>query len=148
MVPVTFTETVQEVLCAKDTLDRLTEEEPATPAATPPQLLLKLLGVATAKPAGRSSMNEMPVKVTPMFGLVMLKVSEVTPLEGMVAAPNALAMVGGLATVRVKICVASDPTPLCAVMVRTSTSSVPDKEVPASVAVPFWECDASNSSAQ
>jgi hypothetical protein len=137
VVPVAFTETVHDVLGPNVPLDKLTEEEPTTPEATPPQVLLRLLGVATTRPAGKLSVKAILVRVTPKFGLVMLKVSEVTPFRGILAAPNALLMIGGLATVRVKICVASDPTPLCAVIVSTSTSSVPDKEVPASVAVPF-----------
>jgi hypothetical protein len=46
-----------------------------------------------------------PVSATPAFGLVRLKVSEVVPLTGMVAAPKALLIAGALATVRLAVAV-------------------------------------------
>jgi len=41
----------------------------------------------------------------PVFGLVMLKVREVEPFNGMLAAPNAFVIVGGVATVRLAVAV-------------------------------------------
>ncbi len=101
VVPVTFTETVHDALTASVPPARLTEADPDTAVAVPPQVLLRLLGVATVSPAGRLSVKTSPVSAKPEFGLVMLKVSEVLPFSGIVAAPNVLTMDGGLATVRV-----------------------------------------------
>ena len=89
--------------------DRLTNPEPAVAMAVPPQVLLNAFGVATTRPAGRLSVNAMPVSVKPMFGLLMLKVSDVVPFNGMLAAPNALVIVGGLATVRTAVAVLPVP---------------------------------------
>ena len=104
VVPCTFTDTVQLALAASVPPDRLTEPDPLTAVAVPPQLLLRFDGVATTKPAGRLSVNAMPVSVI-VFGLVMLKASEVVPFNGIVAAPNPLLMLGGLATVRFALAV-------------------------------------------
>ena len=136
VVPVTSRDNVQLTLGPRIPLDKLTTGAPAAALTTPTQVVLKLLGVDTKSPAGRLSVKATPVRVTPMFGSVMVKVSEVLPLISIAAAPNAFATIGGLATVRVKTCVASGPMPLCAVMTRTSTSSVPEFEVPDNVAVP------------
>jgi len=100
VVPVIFRETAQEALAARVAPERLTEVAPATAVAVPPQVLLRLFGVATARPAGRLSVNASPVRARPMLGLVTLNVSEVAPLIGMVGAPKALVMDGGVATVR------------------------------------------------
>src|SRR5712671_1468325 len=53
VVPCTFTETVQLALAANVPPDKLTEPEPATAVAVPPQVLLSALGVAITRPAGR-----------------------------------------------------------------------------------------------
>ena len=45
------------------------ELEPAVAVAVPPQVLFKLFGVATIRPAGRASVNVIPVSVIPLFGL-------------------------------------------------------------------------------
>src|SRR5882724_622054 len=100
VVPVTFTDNVHEALTATVPPDRLTDPEPATAVAVPPHVLVRPFGVATTKPAGRLSVNATPVSATPAFGFVMVKVSEVEPFSGIVAAPNALLIVGGAATVR------------------------------------------------
>jgi hypothetical protein len=55
------------------------------------------------------SVKATPVSATPAFGLVRLKVSEVVPLTGIVATPNALVIAGALATV--KLAVAVFPVP-------------------------------------
>src|SRR5713226_1778642 len=68
--------------------------------AVPPQVLDNPLGVATTRPAGRLSVKAIPVSAMVVFGFVMVKVNDVVPFKGMLAAPNALVMVGGEATTR------------------------------------------------
>jgi hypothetical protein len=109
VVPCTLTETVQLALAASVPAERLMEPEPATAVAVPPQVLLNALGVATTNPAGRLSVKAIPVSVTLVFGFWMVNVSEVVPFSGIVAAPNALVIVGGEATV--KLAVAVFPVP-------------------------------------
>src|SRR5258706_601745 len=92
VVPCTFTDTVQLAVAANVPPDRLTEPEPATAVAVPPQVLLRLLGVATTSPAGRISVKAIPLSATVVFGLLMVKVSDVAPFSGIWAAPNALLM--------------------------------------------------------
>src|SRR5258708_1414451 len=73
--------------------------EPATAVAVPPQVFESPLGVATTSPVGRVSVKATPVSATVLAaGLVMVKVREVVPFSGMVAAPNALAIDGGATT--------------------------------------------------
>ena len=105
VVPCTFNETAQLALTAMVPADKLAEEDPATAVAVPPQVLVKLLGVATTNPAGRLSVKATPLSNTFVFGFEMLKVSEVAPFNGMLAAPNAFAIVGGEATVRFAVAV-------------------------------------------
>ena len=88
---------------------RLAEPAPDTAVAVPPHVLFRLLGVATTNPAGKLSVKAIPVSVTAAFGLVTLKVKEVVPFSGIVAAPNVLVIVGGLTTV--KFAVAVFPVP-------------------------------------
>src|SRR5262249_43200460 len=109
VVPCTSTDTVQEVLAARVPPERLTELAPPTAVAAPPQVFVWLGGEATTRPAGRLSVKAMPLSVTPAFALVMVKVSDVVPFNGMVAAPKALAMLGGLATVRLAVAVLPVP---------------------------------------
>src|SRR5438046_3025590 len=105
VVPCTFTETVHEALVARVPADRLTEPEPATAVAVPPQVLLRPFGVATTRPAGKLSVKATPVRATLVFGFVMLNVSDVVPFNGICAAPNALLIDGGEATVRFALAV-------------------------------------------
>src|ERR1700747_3365209 len=65
VVPVTFNETVHEALVPNVAPARLAEEEPTTAVAVPPQVLFKLLGVATTRPAGRLSVKATPLNVRP-----------------------------------------------------------------------------------
>jgi hypothetical protein len=109
VVPCTFSETVQEALATRVPLERLVEPAPDTAVAVPPHVLFRLLGVATTNPAGKLSVKATPVSVIAAFGLVTLKVKEVVPFSGIVAAPNALVIAGGLATVR--FAVAEFPVP-------------------------------------
>ncbi|HEY2234790.1 MAG TPA: hypothetical protein VGK01_15060, partial [Candidatus Angelobacter sp.] len=99
-MPVTFTENVQEALAASDAPDKLITFVPAVAVIVPPpQVPVRPLGVEMTRPAGKVSLNPTPVSVVVVLGLLMVKLSEVVPFSGMVAAPNALLMVGGATTV-------------------------------------------------
>src|SRR5205807_8862136 len=100
VVPATFSDTVQEAPGARLAPLKLTDDDPFTAVAVPEHVLAKLPGVATTSPAGRLSVNATPFKVR--LALVLLKVSVrlVLPFSGIVAAPNAFAIVGGLMTVK------------------------------------------------
>jgi len=100
VVPCTLTTTVQLPLAAIVPPLRLIEPEPAVAVTVPLQVLLNPFGVATTRPAGRLSVKATPLSATPVFGFVMVKVSDVVPFSGIVAAPNALAMDGGETTVK------------------------------------------------
>ena len=76
-----------------------TVPEPAVAVAVPPQLLVRAFGVATIIPAGRLSVKATPLSETVFAaGLVRVKVSEVTPFNGTLAAPKAFAITGGATT--------------------------------------------------
>src|SRR5262249_29141872 len=81
--PVTLSEIVHEEFAASVPPLRLTEPDPAAAVAVPPQLLESPLGVATLRPAGSESLNAIPVKASAVFGLLMLKVSEVLAFSRM-----------------------------------------------------------------
>jgi hypothetical protein len=100
VVPCTLTTTVQLPLAAIVPALRVIEPEPAVAVTVPLQVLLSPFGVATTRPAGRLSVKATPLSATLVFGLVMVKVSDVVPFSGMVAAPNALAIDGGVTTVK------------------------------------------------
>src|SRR5579862_6566591 len=104
VVPVTLTETAHEPLAAMVPPDRLTLEDPAVAVAVPPQVLLRLGVPATTSPSGRLSVNATPL-AGDVFGLEIAKLKVVVPLSGMLAAPNAFVMLGGLATVRFALAV-------------------------------------------
>ena len=74
-------------------------------------------GVATTNPAGRLSVKATPFSVRFTLVLLSVKVSEVVPFSGIVAAPNALVMLGGLMTV----ILADDVLPLPASVERIWT---------------------------
>src|SRR5580698_8822014 len=109
VVPITLKEIVQEAPAAKLPADKLAEEVPEAPVTVPPQpLSVKLLGVATASPAGKLSANEMPDKGVAELRLLMVNVKLVTPFKGMLAAPNVLVICGGNGDVAiVKVAVAT-----------------------------------------
>src|SRR6266852_3184496 len=110
-VPVTFTLKVHDALVAKVAPDRVTLPEPAVAVIVPPpQLPVRPFGVATTRPAGSVSVNAIPVsEIVLITGLVMVKVSEVEPFSGMVTAPKALVIVGGVATDRLAVAVLPVP---------------------------------------
>jgi len=107
--PVTFRLIVQEPFAARVPPVRLMEPEPAAAVVVPPQLLVNPFGVATTKPAGRVSLKATPVSAIDAFGFEMLKVSEVEAFSRMLAAPKALVMVGGVATVKLAVAVLPVP---------------------------------------
>ena len=109
VVPVTLTETVQLALAAIVAADKLTDPDPAAAVAVPPQVLVRFGVDATTRPAGKLSVKATPFNVTFVFGFWMLNVSEVVPFSGMLAAPKALAMAGGEATVRFAVAVLPVP---------------------------------------
>jgi hypothetical protein len=100
-----LTDTVQLALEASVPPNKLTELPPATAVAVPLQVLVRFGVGATTRPAGRLSVNATPVSDNPLFGFWMVKVNDVVPFSGMVAAPNTLVIDGGLATVRVALAV-------------------------------------------
>jgi len=108
-VPWTFTETVQEALVARVPADKLTDPEPATAVAVPPQLLVRFGADATTRPAGRLSVKAIPVRLRLVFGFWMVNVNEVVPFRGISAAPNTLAIEGGVATVKLAVAVLPVP---------------------------------------
>ena len=100
---------MQEALAASVPADRLTLDEPAVAVAVPPHVLLRFGVEATTNPAGKLSVNAMPLSATLVFGLLTLNVSEVVPFNGMLTAPNALVIVGAEATVRLAVAVLPVP---------------------------------------
>jgi hypothetical protein len=99
-VPVTFTENVQEALAASVAPDRLMTFVPVVAVIVPPpQVPVKPLGVETTSPAGKVSLKPTPVSEIVLFGLLMVKLSEVDPFSGIDAAPKTLVIVGGATTV-------------------------------------------------
>src|ERR1700691_438269 len=97
-------------LAASVAPDRVTDVPPAAAAAVPPHVLVRPLGVATTKPEGKVSVNATPVSgMLFATGLASVNVREVVPFSGMLATPNALAMVGGRATDRLAVAVAPVP---------------------------------------
>lgn len=96
---------------ASDAPERLTVEEPAVAVAEPVHVVLRFDGVATTSPAGRLSVNAIPFSVRFWLVLLTVNVKLVVPFRGMVTAPNCLAMVGGLMTVRLAEDVDCAPVP-------------------------------------
>ena len=76
-----------------------TDDDPATAVAVPVQVVFRLLGVATTSPAGKLSVKAIPFSGRFWLVLLTVKVRLVVPFSGIVAAPKALAIVGGLMTV-------------------------------------------------
>jgi hypothetical protein len=98
-VPVTFTENVQLLLAAIVPPVRLMVFVPWVAVIVPaPQVPVRPFGVEMIRPAGSVSEKAMPLSGVP-FGLVMVKLRLVEPFRGMLAAPNALAMLAGPTTV-------------------------------------------------
>ena len=100
VVPVTLTEKVQELLAAIVPPDSVTKPDPAVAVIVPdPHVPVRPLGVETTKPAGNESLKAIPVKAVVVFGFETVKLRLVDPFKGMLAAPNALLIVGAATTV-------------------------------------------------
>jgi hypothetical protein len=100
VVPWILTETVQLALAANVPAERLMDPAPPTAVAVPPQVLFRFGVEAITRPAGRLSVNAMPVSARLVLGFWMVNVSEVVPFNGMLDAPNTLVIEGGVATVK------------------------------------------------
>jgi hypothetical protein len=105
VVAVTLTVTVQVPLAAIVPPEKLTDVLPAAGAKVgAPQPEVEALGVAaTCNPAGNVSVKATPVRELPVFELVMVKVSVLTPPTAIAFGENALAMLGGPMTVSVSV---------------------------------------------
>jgi hypothetical protein len=77
---VTFTVMVQRLPWAIVPPVRLTEPLPAVAEGVPPQVLLRPLGVATTRLAGKLSVKATPVRVVAAFGFDSVKLRLLTPL--------------------------------------------------------------------
>lgn len=64
------------------------------------QVLLRFGVDPTTNPAGKLSVNETPLKPSPLFGFDKAKLRVVVPFSGTLAAPNDLVMLAGEATVK------------------------------------------------
>ena len=111
VVPWTSIETVQLAPGISVAPLNDTDEDPPIAVAMLPQLLLRFGEEATTNPAGRLSVNATPFSVRFTLVLVSVKVRLVVPFRGIVAAPKAFAMVGGLMTVRLAEEVDRAPVP-------------------------------------
>src|SRR5258708_70850 len=103
VVLVISTETVHEAFAASVPPDKLTDVAFATAVVVPPQVLFAFGGLARINPAGRISVNAIPVRSTFVFGFWMVKVKVVKPPIGCKGALNDLVIVGGAATVSVAV---------------------------------------------
>jgi hypothetical protein len=129
--PVTFTEKVQLVLDASVAPVKLTEADPAVAVMVPPpQEPVIPLGVATANPAGNASVKPTPLRSAFKFGLVIVKLRLVLPPIEMLAAPKALAMVGGFGVVTVILAVAEPPDTSVSKLTRLVVLTFSPADVP------------------
>jgi hypothetical protein len=126
VVPCTLTETAQEALAATVPPDRLTELAPPVAVGVPPQVLLRFGVEATTSPAGKLSVNDSPVSVTLLFGLVMLMVNKVVPFSGIFVGANVLVTVGALATTKVAVLLVAPVPPLVELTAPVVLETVPD----------------------
>ena len=100
VAPVTFTDTVHDAPGARLAPDKLAVEDPSAAVAVPLQVLVRLPGVATIRPAARLSVNAIPFWVRLMLLLLSVKLRLAKPFSGIVAAPKTLKIAGALITVR------------------------------------------------
>ena len=116
VVPLTLTDTVQDVLRSKDTpsIPRLVAPATGTGlnfAEAPQSVAMELAagGLAISIPVGKLSPKVIPLKSVVVFRLRIVKVSVVLPLIGMAATANALLTVGAKITVNVSAAVPPFP---------------------------------------
>lgn len=79
---------MHEALAARVPADKTTDPDPPKAVAVPPHVLLRFGVAAMTRPAGKLSVKAMPVRPRPVFGFAIVKVSDVIPFTGIVAAPN------------------------------------------------------------
>jgi hypothetical protein len=140
VVAVTLTLTVQVPLAAIVPPEKLNEVFPAVGAKVgDPQHVVATLGVAaTCNPAGNESLKATPVKAVPALGLVIVKVSVLSPPTGIELGEKSFAMLGGASTVNVSVPVLPVPplvevtfpvvftfAPLVVAVTTTETVQVP-----------------------
>ena len=127
--PVTFTENVQKPLPVSVAPDKLMRFVPPVAVIVPaPQVPVRPLEADITSPGGSVSLNPIPVSVSFVFGLLMVKKSWVIPLIGTVAVPNPILTLGG--DVMPRLAVAVLPVPpfvdvTAPVVLVTSMGSVP-----------------------
>src|SRR6267154_1529889 len=72
---------------------------PGIAVTVPPQSLKTSLGEATTNPAGKLSVNAIPLRVRfgcgSLFGLLIVKLNKVVPFAGTVSGRKSLLIVGG-----------------------------------------------------
>lgn len=73
------------------------------------QVLFRFGVAATTSPDGNVSVNERPVNPSPLFEFVIVSVKLVVPFNGIEVAPNAFAIEGGEATIRLAVAVLPVP---------------------------------------
>lgn len=101
---VTFTLTVQELLTATVPPLRTALTVPASAVAVPPQVLARSLGVATTRPAGKLSVNPMPVSDTVLAaGFVIVIVRVLVALGAIPDGLKFLVAAGGATTARLAL---------------------------------------------
>src|ERR1700722_1983677 len=145
VVPVTFTANVHEALAASDAPDSVTLDDPAAAAIVPPpQLPVNPFGELTICPVGRLSVKPIPLSDWPALGFVRLKVRDVLPFNGTLAAPNALAMVGAMITGGGTFTL-DDPPPHPSAQSRLAARNAIDAECNATVRVMRISCDQTRS---
>src|SRR5215813_7806954 len=98
VVPWTSTESVHEVPGARLAPVSDTDDDPPVAVGVPLQVVLRFGVEATINPAGRVSVNEIPLSVWFWFVLLSVMVRVVVPFRGIVGAAKALALCGGSMT--------------------------------------------------
>jgi hypothetical protein len=130
LVPLTLTEKTQEAPAASVAPESATELLPAVAVMVPPpQDPVRPFGVETTRPAGKVSLNPIPVSVTGLpAGLLIVKVRVLAPFRGIEDGVKVLEMVGvlGVTTVRVVVAPFPDPT-----LVERAPASITLVNVPA-----------------
>src|SRR5215510_7295685 len=130
-VPVTFTTIVQLVPgVAMLPPDRLMLVLFAVAVTVPPHVLLTPGVLATCNPFVSVSLNATPFSAVVLLpGLVMVKVTVVVAFSGILAAPNALLMVGGATTFKIAVLLVVPVPPsvevMAPVVLLASPSTVP-----------------------
>jgi len=95
-IPSMLSEIVQNAPAPNVPPARVIDGEFAGAVTVPPQSLLRLLGEATIRPEGNTSVNAIPVSGLP-FGLTMVKNKKTVPFKATLSAEKNLEMTGGAA---------------------------------------------------